>query len=368
LPRTDFLTVGTNLMHFRSVAALNESISRWANRLPRDIEIVVGIPRSGLLAASLLALHRNLPITDVEGLLAGRVLQLGPRYNGKPVEELLQQPTNVLVLDDSVLSGSQLRHLRERIDRARLPHRIQYAAVYAAPGAEPLVDFHAEIVPLPRCFEWNLMHNRPVLSRTCMDIDGVLCRDPTPEENDDGENYLRFLSTAEALHRPTHRVGWLVTSRLEKYRVQTEGWLAAHGIEYGELLMMDYPDKAARQAAQAYARFKADVYRRTRAWLFVESSPRLAQQIANLARKDVYCPETRELVSPAGIPAARRRAERLSSKLVRLAERITLKVVGLTSTAQVGDATAATGTPSHLQPPKRRTVLQDAGAARYESD
>ena len=48
-----------------------------------------------------------------------------------------------------------------------------------------------------------------------MDIDGVLCADPTPEENDDGEKYRHFLLNAPPLFIPKVTIGTLVTSRLE---------------------------------------------------------------------------------------------------------------------------------------------------------
>ena len=69
-------------MNYRSVADLNRSIVSWLPSLPGDIELIVGVPRSGLLAANLLALHRNLPLTDIDGLLAGRIFESGDRLNG----------------------------------------------------------------------------------------------------------------------------------------------------------------------------------------------------------------------------------------------------------------------------------------------
>jgi len=42
-----------------------------------DIDLIVGIPRSGLLVANLMVLHRNLPMTDVIGLHDGRLTDTG---------------------------------------------------------------------------------------------------------------------------------------------------------------------------------------------------------------------------------------------------------------------------------------------------
>jgi orotate phosphoribosyltransferase len=248
-------------VEYRTVAQLDDAVVSWLGNLPRDIDIVAGVPRSGLLVANLLSLHLNVPMTDVAGIVEGRVIQSGARFRGIDSQGFLSEARHVLVVDDSVCSGSQMMKVKEQIRRAALPHRISYAAVYMAPEArlDGHVDLYREVVAMPRVFEWNLMHGT-VLANSCMDIDGVLCRDPTDEENDDGERYHRFLRETPALLLPTAPVGWLVTSRLEKYRAPTEEWLARHKVQYRELRMMQYPDKAARQAARAYARFKADIY------------------------------------------------------------------------------------------------------------
>ncbi|MFD2137622.1 hypothetical protein ACFSLT_24910 [Novosphingobium resinovorum] len=134
--------------------------------------------------------------------------------------------------------------------RAKLAHldcRITFAAVYGVPGKSGGADFVFETVPEPRVFEWNVLHH-PIVSRSCFDIDGVLCVDPTERENDDGARYLNFLASAVPLHRPRREIAMLVTSRLEKYRAPTEDWLDRHGVRYGQLRMLDLPDAAARRA------------------------------------------------------------------------------------------------------------------------
>jgi orotate phosphoribosyltransferase len=148
-----------------------------------------------------------------------------------------------------------------------------------------------------------------------MDIDGVLCRDPTPRENDDGPEYRQFLTSTERRYLPTVPVRWLVTARLEKYRALTEEWLSANGVEYGDLIMMDYPDMAARRAANAYASFKAEAYARTGALLFVESSPNVAVEVARLSGKSVFCLENRVMVDPEFFSRARRASRELPLRL-----------------------------------------------------
>lgn len=308
-------------MNYRSVAQLDHDLVRWLGKLPRDIDVIVGVPRSGLLVGNLLALHLNRPLTDVEGLLQGRMFASGFRMNGVPADQLLSRRCNVLVVDDSVLTGSQLNKVKKQIGDANLPHRIQYAAAYVTREARERVDFFCDVVPLPRTFEWNLMHQEVILARSCMDIDGVLCHDPSPEQNDDGVRYAEFLGCAEPLYLPSRPVRWLVTSRLEKYRGPTEAWLAAHGVEFGELIMMQYPDMAARRAARAYAPFKAAVYQETGAWLFIESSLPLSRRIAQITGRSVFCMETREMVVPGVAARAQRTALDLPSIVRRGAVR-----------------------------------------------
>ena len=296
-------------MEYRSVAQLDDAVVSWLADLPRDVDIVAGIPRSGLLVANLLALHLNVPMTDVAGLVEGRVIASGARFKGSDPRQFLARPRHVLVVDDSVCSGSAMRKVRAQLEAAGLPHRLSYAAVYMSPEArlDGHVDLYREVVEMPRVFEWNLMHGT-VLANSCMDIDGVLCLDPTDEENDDGERYLRFLSETPALLLPTAPVGWLVTSRLEKYRTQTEEWLDKHRVQYGELRMMQYPDMAARRAARAYAGFKSDIYVETGAWLFIESDAALSAQIAQLSGRSVFCTATREMLQPGDSTSPTRRA------------------------------------------------------------
>jgi len=283
-------------VNYRSVADLNSDLRKWVPHLPDDLDLVVGVPRSGMLAAILLGLHLNLPVTDVEGLCEGRVMQAGPRIRSKAVEDL-SKALDVLVLDDSVHAGSQIEQVKAELASANLPHNVRYAAVYVAPPGRRSVDLCYQVLDSPTVFEWNVMHHS-IWSKSCVDIDGVLCRNPKPEEDDDGDRYTDFLANAKPLMAPTWKIGWLVTGRLEKYREPTERWLDHHGIRYDHLVMMDLPDRRARLALGNHASFKASVYRCTDALLFIESSQDQAQDIVRLSGRPVFCPETGQMIEP----------------------------------------------------------------------
>jgi uncharacterized HAD superfamily protein len=306
-------------VNFRSIQDLNDAIVRGLPRVPRDVDLVVGIPRSGLLAAGILALHLNVPLTDLQGLVEGRTIRSGPRLRNRNNGAGAGKARHALVIDDSVLGGSTMQAARQQVLEAGLDCRVTYAAVYVAPAARSDVDIYLEEIVGPRVFEWNLMHGG-MIGRSCVDVDGVLCVDPTERQNDDGPRYRAFLQHAQPLLLPTVPVGWLVTCRLEKYRDLTEQWLQRHDVRYGALHMMDYPTKEARLAAGTHASFKAEIYQQTGAALFVESSLRQAVGIAGHCGRPVLCLETREMIYPslaAQAPTMARRAPSLARSWAR---------------------------------------------------
>ncbi len=163
------------------------------------------------------------------------------------------------------------------------------------PGKEMAVDYYFEIVPLPRYFQWNIL-NHTTLEKACFDIDGVLCLDPTSEQNDDGEKYTDFILNAPPLFIPGSKIGTIVTSRLEKYRKETESWLKTNNVKYNDLVMLDLPDKAARQKSNSHAEHKAKTYISKPYVLFVESDISQAAEINRIAKKPVLCTENFEMI------------------------------------------------------------------------
>lgn len=286
-------------MNWKSFGDLARDISKNLARIPLEVDLIVGIPRSGLMAASMLALMLNKKFCDVSAFLDNRSLQHGRTRlpsNGDLAYPL--QARTVLILDDSVDSGASMRSVLAELEVLREGRTFITAAIYASKPGTKAVDIYFEQVDMPRVFAWNLFH-RNELAQCCVDIDGVLCNDPTHDENDDGPNYLRFLESATPLARPTYRIGHLVTSRLEKYREPTTRWLRAHGIKFDELHMLDLPTAEDRRRQGCHARFKAQVYRSIdTATLFIESDARQALEIARLSGKPVLDYTSQRIAEP----------------------------------------------------------------------
>ena len=273
-------------MNYRSISDLNEAIVRGFPRLPADIDLVVGVPRSGLLAANLYALVANIALVDLEGFLAGRVLATG---RSRPLRPSDAARHRVLVIDDSINSGSAMREARSRITDAGLDlAACTFCAVYGTDRYHPDADIVLERVPRPRVFQWNLFHHKH-LAHGCVDLDGVLCPDTPNLAGRVGQG----TRPGAPLQAPSALIGHIVTARPEGERAATEEWLAVHAIRYRTLHMP--PDGAAGDDPVAR---KAAVYRRTAARLFVASGPEESDAIARLSGKPVLCLQTQTVRAP----------------------------------------------------------------------
>jgi uncharacterized HAD superfamily protein/hypoxanthine phosphoribosyltransferase len=278
-------------MNYRNITDLNNIILKRLNIIPRDFDLIVGVPRSGMLPANLLSLYLNRPYTDIHSFLNGHIYKAGARSQFFDISEFKK----ILVVDDSIASGSAMVEVKESLKHLESKFDIKYCAVYIIAGKEKMVDYFFEIVPLPRYFQWNIL-NHTTLEKACFDIDGVLCADPLPEQNDDGPKYIEFILNAPPLFIPGSKIGTVVTSRLEKYRKETETWLKANNIKYNDLVMLDLPDMAARQRANNHGDHKAKAYMAKPYVLFVESEYHQAVEINRISKKPVLCTENFEMI------------------------------------------------------------------------
>ena len=278
-------------MYYRNVSDLNKIILSRLSILPRDFDLIVGIPRSGMLPSNLLALYLNKPYTDINSFLNGHIYKAGARGQFFDIRDFKK----ILVVDDSIASGSAMIKCKESLKHLESEFSISYCAIYVIPGKEKMVDYFFETVPLPRYFQWNVLHHT-TLEKACFDIDGVLCIDPTEDQNDDGPKYRDFVLNAPPLFIPGSKIGTIVTSRLEKYRPETETWLKANNVKYNDLGMLDLPDMEARQKANNHAGHKAKAYLSKPYVLFVESNLSQAVEINRIAKKPVLCTENFEMI------------------------------------------------------------------------
>jgi orotate phosphoribosyltransferase len=279
---------------FVTTATLMHDVKRLASMLPADTVKIVGVARSGLCAATMVAMIRHLPL-DIARQSKGDVIEGG---NGWRLTHVSRPPGEgtVVVIDDTTMTGNSVKHVVPFVRAAYPAANVISAVVYCNPTAKTKPDLFARELPWPHLLEWNLFNS--VLSpSTATDFDGILCRDCMPHEDDDGPRYQNFLRTAEPLY-PMRKVAipLIVTARLERYRAETLAWLERNGMRAEKIIMGPWADNRERARVDIGA-WKGEHYK---AWskgrtgikplLFVESDERQAKRAAQVSGGLVVCP------------------------------------------------------------------------------
>jgi hypothetical protein len=253
----------------------------------------VGIPRSGVTPAVQISLYLNIPFLSLAELLSNNLGDHDLTLRKGPIHRTFNKRAGhlrVLIVDDSVNTGSTIRRVKENI--AKNPdlerHSIDYLAIFSADKSNRDVNYVFNICKHPRIFEWNMMHHT-IVESFLFDLDGILCIDGPSENSADGGAYQRFITDVATKIVPSGKMGAIVTSRLEKNRETTEAWLARNGFQYSQLIMMNLPSPERRRELGVYGRYKADVYSKLGGALFVESEPWQARDIFRITNKPVFC-------------------------------------------------------------------------------
>lgn len=276
------------------------TIRRNIQKVPHDVDFIIGIPRSGVIAASVISEFLNKPLIDIDSFVCG-AKPTGGRRSRFHVNSGNVRP-KVLVVDDTIFHGRSMNSARQKLIPFAGRYEFIYMVVYLE-GPHNEIDvwledlrgytenFHSFVI-----YEWNIFHHIPKFMEVCIyDIDGVLCVNPPDERT--GQEYIDYIENAIPLFTPTVMIGEIVSYRLSKYDDITRDWLQKNHIEYGKLTMFPAQSWEERhKSGISPAEFKAEIYKKqTWAKLFVESSDKQAQEIHQITNKPVYCVETNRM-------------------------------------------------------------------------
>jgi hypothetical protein len=283
-------------MNYRSIDEMNKIIrTKGLGVLPWQPQVIAGVHKSGMLAASMFAAHLNVPVVPLRQLWEADWIYAGLRTGIKYQDQdaFLAKPRRVLIVEDASstgkTTGKQLALLRQR---ARVQHKYFKVCVFGARNQIPGFEAVLDVCPGPRLFEWNWRDSK-LLESSILDIDGVVCPDPpTPEERTGP--YIAHIQSARPLYVPIRKVMAFATSRLEKYRPQTKAWLAKNKIQYGVLHMAQFATPTERREFGNF-RVKARVYADSEARLFIESHDKQAKWIAKESKRPVFSVESRSM-------------------------------------------------------------------------
>lgn len=284
-------------MKYITYNEMTSMVRRNFYKVPHDIDVIVGIPRSGMLVAGVIAEFLNKPLVDIDNYINGCFNGVGGgrlRYNkNKPKYK------KVLVVDDTVFTGDSKKEARNKLQTVKSDCEYIFLVAYLEGYAINSIDIYLEDVRQytnnykePVIYEWNIFHHNERLMLSCIyDMDGVLCVEPPDERNK--AQYEQYIANAIPLFCPSTKIGAIQTFRLIKYRDITEKWLKEHNIEYNHLLMFNANSWDERNnTGVSGEQYKAQYYK-TAEWakLFVESSDYQSRIIHKLTKKPVLSVE-----------------------------------------------------------------------------
>lgn len=278
-------------MIYTSYEDLANTIRKNLWKIPQDINLIVGIPRSGMIPALMIAEFLNIPITDIDSFVDDKILSCGGR--GRLIKNKNKQ--KVLILDDTVYSGGAMQIAKDKTESLKQKYDILYGCIYAeGKNAKDKVDLYFEENYLPGgdniyFYEWNILHHYEKKTKIMMwDMDGIICKDPPDDSN--AEEYEKYIKAAIPIIIPTTKIGAICTYRLEKYRDVTEKWLHKYNIDVGQLIMFKAKTREERNKICSPGYYKGKIYKEaTWAQLFLESDAHQAEKIHNISGKPVFC-------------------------------------------------------------------------------
>jgi uncharacterized HAD superfamily protein len=279
---------------YDDMARLIRSALPWL--FENNFDLVVGVPRSGMLPATLIAQYLNAQVCTIQNFLANLSFQhVGLRSLRFPFDTP-HEAQNILIVEDCYANGVFWTRLLSRIHPS-LRMRVKTLSIFSHSRTNPsFLDKYLEYVPDGALFEWNIFHHSRIIPSAAFDLDGVLCADPSSEQDDDEEEYRKFLENASPRILPTGELKAIVTSRLGKYRPQTEQWLKKYNIRYQALHMLEGCTWEERRDHGLAARFKARQYQQEHYRLFFESNFIEAIAIHNMTGKPVFCVDKNVLI------------------------------------------------------------------------
>lgn len=289
-------------MKYVTINDLSCTIRKNIWKIPRDIDFIIGVPRSGMIAASIISNYLNVPLIDVKSFNEGLEPWGGLRldyFNKKHIKT-----NKILVIDDTVSSGNAMKKVKNELESGRGKNfQITYACVYMEGWAEDAVDIYLDDLRQYTngfteyvIYEWNIFqHHSDTMKTFLFDIDGVLCINPPDERNE--KEYIEYIKNATPLFIPKTDIGGIITYRLIKNKDITKKWLSDNKITYGELTMFNANSWEERKNTGISSElYKADFYKKNDKYkLFIESDDHQARVISEMAKKPVYCVETNKL-------------------------------------------------------------------------
>jgi orotate phosphoribosyltransferase len=291
------ITENRNKWKYVTTQQLTIDTLALASQVPGNCSGIVGVARSGLMPASILATHLHLPLYEISISNLNSPLNIHRIKGGLRISDVGDQEGPLFIVDDTVHDGNSAKLIREIFRET--PHVL--SAVYVRPDRLNLVDAYAVALEPPHFLEWNIFNSSYIegvkwlddyRGGIAFDFDGVLSHDPP--YGADKSSSLDWLINAKPTHNlPRGRkIPLIVTMRLEKWRSVTNDWLRKFRIEYDRLEMLDIETVEERDERfiDYVIQHKANKFADSDCFMMIESDPTQAKLIHEYSKKPVLCP------------------------------------------------------------------------------
>ncbi|HEY3420756.1 MAG TPA: phosphoribosyltransferase family protein [Methanomassiliicoccales archaeon] len=271
LPRTVLHKIHYGSPRFVSNVEMAGFVDEWVKTFDVQYDLIVGVPRSGLLIGCIIATKLAKPLATPDGSL-----WMSKSIHIRPIRK-------VLVVDDCITTGKSINEAAERI-RAKYPGaEVRTGALFANDKNKEMVDSYYTIINGYQLFQWNMMHYK--LGPVGFDLDGVIC-ESTPKVSSE-DRYLEFLTKARPYLIPEFEIDYIITSRPEKYRPQTENWLKENRVKFKNLIMWNVQKEPSD--VESAASFKSKMITESQIFYYMESSIKQAELIWGATRVPCLC-------------------------------------------------------------------------------
>lgn len=277
-------------MNFKTYADLINDIKKNLFLIKsKDFDLVVGIPRSGMVPAYMISLELNIDCTSLPSFLKNVELTRGKTRNSRYNLSYAWDASKILLVDDSIASGGSLQSSMEKIP-PELKSKITTLAIYSSIKKRTDVDFYFSYVPNQRIFEWNIFHH-PGLSLSCLDIDDLLIDLPKGFYSYNDEQQGNYFKSVIPNIFPSLKLHTLITNLGEKHKIHLEDFLQRNKILYHQIIFLD------KVAGSYYD--KAKYYKNNKLILFLTKDSIQSQNICNISAKPVYSLMDNKIYNPA---------------------------------------------------------------------
>jgi hypoxanthine phosphoribosyltransferase len=273
---------------FITTQNLSQHTTELLAALPPTIDTIVGVARSGMIPASIMAAYLHVPLLSLSqdrGLI-----DIG--HGARLRSQIKRDPTHILIVDDTVATGNEMSRAVGVVASQYPKAMISKCAIYSTSRGLRHLDYAYASYDGLHFLEWNFQ-NAGHGAQAAYDFDGVLCRDFTYSEMRNAETYIAAIRNIEPKYLPrrTH-IQLIVTARPQWTRTDTLAWLSHHGITTARLEM--WPGPWSPDAAAA-AEWKAEHFKSSKLPLFIESSTFQAKRIHELTGLPVLSIEAKQL-------------------------------------------------------------------------